>query len=76
MTEKQSNKPAFIIYFVENFGTKEGEGKSRWTRIGAAWAHEDGKGFNPQFDLYPSATAKGRIVMRDAAEAEQQQKAA
>lgn len=75
MSDKPSNKPAFIIYFVENFETKDGE-KSRWTRIGAAWAHEDGKGFNPQFDLYPSATAKGRIVMRDAAEAESQAKAA
>jgi len=75
MAEKQSNKPALIAYFVQEFDTKDGT-KSTWTRIGAAWAHEDGKGYNPQFDLYPSPTAKGRIVFRDAAEAEQQAKAA
>lgn len=36
-------------------------GKSHWTRIGSAWAHKDGKGFNIQLDVVP---LDGRIVVR------------
>jgi hypothetical protein len=33
-----------------------------WTRIGAAWRHDDRKGFSLQLELMP--TAGGRIVLR------------
>jgi hypothetical protein len=43
-----------------------GEGqKSFWTRIGSAWAHADGKGFNVQLDVAP---LDGRLSLRVATE--------
>ncbi len=39
-TNQKSQKP-FAVYVVE------GEGDNAyWTKIGAAWRHDDGKGFN------------------------------
>jgi hypothetical protein len=39
-----------------------GEGrKAIWTRIGSAWQHADGKGFNIQLDAVP---LNGRISLR------------
>lgn len=35
--------------------------KSHWTRVGAAWANSDGKGFNIRCHAIPLA---GRLVMR------------
>jgi hypothetical protein len=35
--------------------------KGFWTRIGAAWPHSDGKGFNVTLDSVP---LDGRIVLR------------
>jgi hypothetical protein len=57
-TEKKA--PALIAYHV-----REGKngGKGFWTRIGAAWAHEDGEGFNVQVEMMP---LDGRIVLRPA----------
>lgn len=33
-----------------------------WTKIGAAWPHEDGKGFNLQLSALP---LNGRLVVRE-----------
>jgi len=41
------------------------DNKSFWTRIGSAWAHGDGKGFNIQIDVVP---LDGRITLRDVTE--------
>lgn len=49
-------KPAYDAFIVEG----EGQG-AFWTKIGAAWAHEDGKGFNLQLAAIPLA---GRITLR------------
>ena len=58
---KPGKAPTHIAYHVrENEG-----GKGFWTRIGAAWANADGKGFNIQYDLQPY---DGRIVLRVASE--------
>lgn len=44
------------------FHVLEREGKdSIWTRIGSAWAHNDGKGFNIQLHVTP---LDGRISLR------------
>lgn len=50
------NRPSHAVYVVE------GEGESAfWTRIGGAWAHEDGDGFNLQLSCLPLT---GRLVVR------------
>lgn len=54
MTEKQ--RPAFDAYVVD------GDGKAAfWSKIGAAWPHEDGKGYNIQLTAIP---VNGRIALR------------
>lgn len=49
--------PTHTAYHVRD---REGS-KGFWTRIGAAWAHNDGKGFNLQVDVVP---LDGRITLR------------
>lgn len=63
-TEKQNRKPArenrapaYIAWHVA--GNEE---KAFWTRIGAAWSHQDGEGLTLQLDLVP--VNGGRIVLR------------
>lgn len=54
---KSSKKPTHTAYTV-----REREGKDAiWTRIGAAWPHADGKGFNIQIEVAP---LDGRITLR------------
>jgi hypothetical protein len=52
--------PTHIAYQV-----REGNPKAHWTRIGAAWAHKDGKGFSLQLECTP---LDGRISLRVASE--------
>lgn len=53
--------PTHIAYQV-----REGKNdKSYWTRIGAAWQHRDGKGFNLQLQSVP---LDGNIQLRVASE--------
>jgi hypothetical protein len=41
----------------------EGEGDNAfWTKIGAAWLHQDGKGFNVSWSCLP---LNGRLVIRE-----------
>jgi hypothetical protein len=54
---KRSNPPSHRIYAV----TKNGE-RSFWQPIGAAWAHNDGEGFNIKLDYLPLNDAD--IVIR------------
>jgi hypothetical protein len=66
MTDSTNNQPAsksptHIAYHVRN---REG-GEGFWTRIGSAWAHKDGKGFNIQLE---TASLDGRITLRAASE--------
>lgn len=50
-----TKKPAFIAYAVT------GEGKQAfWTRIGSAWTHQNGEGFNIELNALP---VNGRIVL-------------
>lgn len=49
--------PSHVAYQVRD---REG-GKGFWTRIGAAWAHADGNGFNIQIEAVP---LDGRITLR------------
>ena len=68
MTDSTNNQPAsktpsHIAYHVRN---REG-GKGFWRRIGSAWAHKDGNGFNIQIEAVP---LDGRIVLRTPSEKE------
>lgn len=56
-----SKAPTHIAYQVKD---REGT-KGFWTRIGAAWAHGDGQGFNIQIESVP---LDGRITLRVASE--------
>jgi len=49
-TETNSKSPTHIAYAVRE---AKDQGKGFWTRIGAAWPHQDGKGFNVQLDCVP-----------------------
>jgi hypothetical protein len=63
MTDTTKNQPAtsktpsHIAYHVRERAGSE----SFWTRIGIAWAHADGNGFNIQIETVP---LDGRITLR------------
>ena len=59
-TTPAGNAPTHVAYQV-----RDGKDKGFWTRIGAAWQHKDGKGFNLQLDSVP---LDGRIQLRVATE--------
>lgn len=65
MSESTNNTatkaPSHIAYQVRD---REGK-KGFFTRIGAAWPHGDGQGFNIQLEAVP---LDGRITLRIAAE--------
>ena len=51
-----TQKPAYIAYAIN------GEGKNEfWTRIGSAWPHKSGQGFNIELGALP---VNGRIVLK------------
>jgi hypothetical protein len=52
------NKPTPHAYVVKD--AKNPEQKGIWTRIGAAWPHENGPGFSIRLDALP---LDGRIVL-------------
>lgn len=57
MRNNQKSQKPHPVYVVE------GEGESAfWTKIGAAWRHEDGKGFNISLTCLP---LNGRLVVRE-----------
>lgn len=56
-TTNTGKQPTHIAYQVRD---REG-GKAFWTRIGAAWQHGDGKGFNIQLECVP---LDGRVSLR------------
>jgi hypothetical protein len=60
-TKAGGKSPTHIAYHVRD-GSKD---KSFWTRIGVAWTHADGKGFNVQLEVAP---LDGRISLRLASE--------
>ena len=57
-----SKTPSHIVYQVRDRGENR---KAFWTRIGSAWAHQDGNGFNVQLECVP---LDGRITLRVASE--------
>jgi len=56
--EKTKTPPSHRVYAV----SPDGEEKSTWTEIGAAWPHKDGEGFSLMFTARPLEGAQ--IVLR------------
>ncbi len=56
-----NQKPAYKAFTVEDRGEGE-QADAFWTRIGSAWPHKDGKGFNVVLSALP---VNGRIVLRE-----------
>ena len=56
-----SKKPTLIAYTVKERG--EGQ-KAIWTRIGAAWPHDNGSGLSIQLEALP-LNFDGRIVLTE-----------
>ncbi len=54
-----SNKPTLYVYAVKDRGRNQ---KPIWTRIGAAWAHEKGRGFSIELEALP---IDGRLVLTE-----------
>ena len=54
-----SKKPALIAYSIRERGKGQ---KDIWTRIGAAWPHSSGTGFNIQLEALPMGD---RIVLTE-----------
>ena len=55
-----SKRPSHLAYSVRNF-QKNGQQESNWTRIGVAWLHRDGEGFDIALEALP---VNGRIALR------------
>jgi len=56
MERSQAKRTSHSVYVVE------GQGDSAfWTRVGAAWQHDDGNGFNLTLTAVPMS---GRLVVR------------
>ncbi len=52
---RNPNAPTHEVFLVRK-GIKEGD-KAFWNKVGAAWPHKDGKGFNVSLD--------GDLVIRE-----------
>jgi hypothetical protein len=58
--EKKGNRPTHIAYQVRNYKAGDKEA-SDWSRVGSAWVHKDGKGFDLTLESVPLS---GRVVLR------------
>lgn len=59
------NRPTHIAYTVRDGKDRDGNPKSFWTRVGAAWAHKDLGGITVQLESIP---LDGRISLRAASD--------
>ena len=55
-----TKRPTHTAYSVREY-TKNGQKESDWTRIGVAWAHRDGDGFDIILEALP---VSGRVAVR------------
>jgi hypothetical protein len=58
------NAPAsyLTVSIVEDYEDASGEKAARWTKVGAAFPHKDGKGFNIELSALP---LNGKLVLRE-----------
>lgn len=55
----ENKGPDFIAYSVRDRGQEK---DAAWNRVGAAWGHKDGKGYDVQLDATP---VDGRVTLRE-----------
>jgi len=51
----------YDVFIVEDYTDRGGAEKANWIRVGAAFPHKDGKGFNAELRALP---VSGKIVLR------------
>lgn len=51
--------PDYVAYSVKDRGPEK---DAAWNRVGAAWQHRDGKGYDLQLDATP---VDGRVTLRE-----------
>jgi hypothetical protein len=56
-----NQKPTHKVFVVEERG-EDKDGDAFWTRVGSAWQHKDGKGYNVVLSALP---VNGRLVLRE-----------
>ena len=59
-TEQGATSSRLYAYTVREFDTADGKKARAWTRIGVAFPHKDGTGFNIEVHSFP---LDGRIVL-------------
>ena len=59
-TTRPTPRPTFMAYSVRDY-KKRGQTESDWTRVGVAWPHHDGDGFDIVLEAFP---VNGRVVVR------------
>ena len=59
-TSNHSPKNHLFAYTVEEYDAGNGKKQKAWTRIGVAFPHKEGTGFNIQLRAFP---LDGRIVL-------------
>ena len=57
--DRQGKSPDFIAYSVRDRGDDK---DAAWNRVGAAWGHRDGKGYDLSLDAVP---VDGRVTLRE-----------
>jgi hypothetical protein len=60
MSDTNSKRPTFTAFSVRDY-QKDGQKESDWTRIGVAWPHRDGEGFDVILEALP---VSGRVAIR------------
>ena len=59
-----AKQPTHYVYHVRDGAESD---KSYWTKIGAAWPHKDGKGFNMELELIPVSNGGTlKLTLREA----------
>jgi hypothetical protein len=64
MSSEASSKNSserYDVFVVENYEDDAGAEKANWTRIGVAFPHKDGNGFNAELRAMP---VSGKLVIR------------
>jgi hypothetical protein len=57
-----AKQPTHVVYHVRQSG-QGSPAKGQWTKVGAAWVHKDGKGFDLVLELIP--VGQPRLVLRE-----------
>jgi hypothetical protein len=60
-TQPAAAAQRFDVFVVEDYKDKSGEDKASWLRVGIAFPHKDGKGFNAELCAVP---VSGKLVLR------------